>query len=89
MFLNFVGPLIFFVYFVLVYSVLQKVLKMPSDDLYLYPSVCRKRRLVESYSLGRQIGSGGFGAVLNAVCKTTGKQVGSVICHVTHLTNKL
>jgi len=48
---------------------------MPSDDLYLYPSVCRKRRLVESYSLGRQIGSGGFGAVLNAVCKTTGKQV--------------
>lgn len=38
-------------------------------------SICRKRRLVESYQLGRQIGSGGFGAVLNAVCKTTGKQV--------------
>ena len=30
---------------------------------------------MESYQLGRQIGSGGFGAVLNAVCKTTGRQV--------------
>ena len=30
---------------------------------------------MESYQLGRQIGSGGFGAVLNAVCKTTGLQV--------------
>ena len=48
---------------------------LTTPELHVYSSVCRKRRLVESYQLGRQIGSGGFGAVLNAVCKTTGKQV--------------